>query len=796
MNQQSKVMPLALFLLAVASLITELSLIRVFDVLFFPNISYMIITCSLFAYGLAGVYSLIKPPPQDLELGREFAKLSLLMGLSTVALLPLLNLLPFDLNKLSTEPITQLIYFGAMYIGLSLPFFLSGLIFSTVFAVYASKIQTLYFWDLSGAALGSLIIIPLISLIGPGGLLFVAAALGFVVSALLAPTKTWKVLAGIVSVTLIAGPIINAPNYFDFIEHQGKRGVKWAREQGLIKKTVWDPVSKIDIIDYGNLLYIAYDGGSQTSIFYPFNGNFLELQENLPNNLSEHFWQRGVLASHYLKQGTDPNVLVIGSAGGQEIKAALMYQAKHVDAVEMVGAVVDLGKEDYSDYIGGLFRNPLVSVYQGEGRSFLRSRNTQYDIIQIFSNHTSSSVAAGTGAIATNYLQTSDAYREYFSHLSENGVLHVNHYYYPRMITTAALAWKQLGRDDFEKHVVVYENSYDETLPTMLIKMQPWTPEEMQRLNEFFSAEFPGEDIRYTLAVDPLSPETSPIPPAYFRGDLPQELIQASEARIEPATDNRPYFNLLDKSLNPFRNGTLSDFKRIFAESQQGLVTLYITGMVAVFYALIFVLVPLLFSSIGRQKWQNKFNSLLYFSCLGAGFIIIEFVLIQVFMHLIGSPLYTYSTVLFTMLVSAGLGSITSGRWKISPDRKWYIPFVGIFVAMTILLVIYPNIRDVFLSGSFPVRLLVAFLFIFPAGFFMGMPFPLGILSLQSRPKGAVAWAWGMNGLFTVLGGLFAIISSVLWGFNNTLLFACGLYALAFLLFSRIRSVLQHAQQY
>ena len=93
------------------------------------------------------------------------------------------------------------------------------------------------------------------------------------------------------------------------------------------------------------------------------------------------------------------------------------------------------------------------------------------------------------------------------------------------------------------------------------------------------------------------------------------------------------------------------------------------------------------------------------------------------------------------------------------------------------------------------IRISIALLFIFPAGFFMGMPFPLGILTLQWQPKGSIAWAWGMNGLFTVIGGLFAIVSSVQWGFNITLLLACVFYALAFWVFSRIRSVLQYGQQ-
>jgi hypothetical protein len=144
------------------------------------------------------------------------------------------------------------------------------------------------------------------------------------------------------------------------------------------------------------------------------------------------------------------------------------------------------------------------------------------------------------------------------------------------------------------------------------------------------------------------------------------------------------------------------------------------------------------------------------------------------------------------MLLGAGLGSITSERWKITPNCRWFTPFIGIFSAMAYLLVVYPNIRDAFLSMPLPIRISIAFLFIFPAGFFMGMPFPLGILALQWQPKGSIAWAWGMNGLFTVIGGLFGIVSSIQWGFKITLLLACGFYAVAFGVFSRIRSVLQY----
>ena len=79
----------------------------------------------------------------------------------------------------------------------------------------------------------------------------------------------------------------------------------------------------------------------------------------------------------------------------------------------------------------------------------------------MMSNHTTSSVASGSGAVSPNYLQTTDAYREYFSHLTENGVLHVNHHVYPKMVLTAARAWKEMGLDNFNRHVLLYYESVD-----------------------------------------------------------------------------------------------------------------------------------------------------------------------------------------------------------------------------------------------------------------------------------------------------------------------------------------------
>jgi sugar phosphate permease len=178
---------------------------------------------------------------------------------------------------------------------------------------------------------------------------------------------------------------------------------------------------------------------------------------------------------------------------------------------------------------------------------------------------------------------------------------------------------------------------------------------------------------------------------------------------------------------------------------------------------------------------------LAYFSCLGAGFITLELVFIQKFMQLIGSPLYTYSAVIFTMLLGAGIGSAASERLGIDNRRRWALPFVAIIVVGLALVLVYPALAKSGLALPVAGRIAVAAVMIFPLGFFLGMPFPLGILAIEHQPRGAIAWAWGMNGLFTVIGGLASVFASLLWGFNITVVLALALYGGALAVYKKMR---------
>jgi hypothetical protein len=76
-------------------------------------------------------------------------------------------------------------------------------------------------------------------------------------------------------------------------------------------------------------------------------------------------------------------------------------------------------------------------------------------------------------------------------------------------------------------------------------------------------------------------------------------------------------------------------------------------------------------------------------------------------------------------------------------------------------------------------------LLIAPLGFFLGMPFALGIAGSYEKGRGAVGWAWAVNGLFTVLGSVFSILLAMYIGFTFTLYLAFALYALAGVLLPR-----------
>jgi hypothetical protein len=131
---------------------------------------------------------------------------------------------------------------------------------------------------------------------------------------------------------------------------------------------------------------------------------------------------------------------------------------------------------------------------------------------------------------------------------------------------------------------------------------------------------------------------------------------------ITPVSDDRPFFFYTVQPRDAARymlqtGGRAADVKVNAAVPK--LFSALIVSVVAV--AVILLLPPLLLGTkLPRDRSVRSF--LLYFLAIGAGYILIEVALIQKFVLFLGHPTYALTVVIFSMLVSSGLGSFVSRK--------------------------------------------------------------------------------------------------------------------------------------
>lgn len=908
---------LGIGLIAFCTLVLELTLIRVFDVILTPSMGYAVITATIFALGLGGIYLYVFPMSRDRVTG-AFAGLFISFAVSSLLLLPVINGLPFELNISGGSLTTQVLAWGAMYLMLIVPFFIAGMIISLILTHYSEHVHALYFSDLLGAGIGCVVLIPLIPHYGPGGIQWLVAGAAILAAILFLQNTWWRLALILCAAFLVAFPNVH-DGYLEYSGHANKREVDDWKARGLRNYVAWDPVSKLEVFTANPRAYnFALDGGQQGSWLIAFDGDYARVRREIEEQPHDFYFGLNSTV-HYFKRGTNPEVLIIGAAVGGETNAALIFGAKHIDAIELVGAMVNAAKTRYAQYSGGVFIHPRVDYRVGEGRTFLRATTKRYDIIQMFSNHTSSSIADGSGAVAAAYLQTAEAYEEYFTHLTPDGVIQINHHLYPRILTTAALAWRRLGLTDFSRHVLVIERWIPDTLPTVLIKMTPWTQQQVDDVVDYLNREplaagigerfkpsdkvykghpfearlharrpvidrialrlatyhqpqldydvtleirdseqnllrkkiiagadisdnkrvvmtfTPLENVRgqdfwlilradndnidkafsvwvksngdplidfertpasFVVAFHPIHQGLNLIPQEFLEGPFPTEMGNTADYLLTSVTDDNPYFGMIRKhtrmvsALNSeYMDGGTEYFLNIqllpFLSSDW--LNLFLVAVVSVIFSVVFIFVPLFFSQHGRARWPAMGTYLLYFSCLGAGFIIIELVFVQLFKKLIGYPTHTYTTVIFALLISAGFGSLLSKPLRLGETGRWIGMFTTLIVLGIVFVFSYHHLFHLFLAYPLPFRILAAVAMLFPLGFLMGMPFPMGVHRLGQIEEKAIPWAWGMNGFFTVFGGFLAIVLSILLGFQVVLLLGFAIYLLAFFAFARIR---------
>ncbi|MFO7524874.1 MAG: hypothetical protein R6W68_05435, partial [Ignavibacteriaceae bacterium] len=249
---------------------------------------------------------------------------------------------------------------------------------------------------------------------------------------------------------------------------------------------------------------------------------------------------------------------------------------------------------------------------------------------------------------------------------------------------------------------------------------------------------------------------------------------------IKPATDNQPYYSqfLLWKSIpllaDLFGNQSVAFF-------EVGYLLLYITFIQIIILAFLFIIVPLF--RIGF-KGGNKIRTLLYFSGLGFGYMFIEIILIQRFTLYFGNVIYAAASVVCLMLVSSGIGSFVSQKINLN-TRSMVIILTVIISSLIIYTVFLSGILKLTIGYELNSKILLAILVIAPPAFFMGMPFPLGLRSLSLNDEIQIPWAWGINGMFSVIASVLAMIIAIELGFIWVMVFAIAAYSMSLSIYFR-----------
>ena len=218
---------------------------------------------------------------------------------------------------------------------------------------------------------------------------------------------------------------------------------------------------------------------------------------------------------------------------------------------------------------------------------------------------------------------------------------------------------------------------------------------------------------------------------------------------------------------------------------------------IAILYAAVFLLLP--FFAV-RKQWRAlpaKATSAVYFAMLGLGFMFFEITMIQRLVQFLGYPTYSLTVTLAAILVSTGIGALWSRRF--AHDTRRLMPtLLGVLAVLTLFyeLVLPGLLTGPLLSTGLGVRVVFSVLVLTPLGLCLGMFMPIGlgrVATFSADGEQYVAWAWAVNGFFSVIGSVLTTILSMSLGYSRVQFLALGAYAIAAVAFSRLPSAIRRA---
>ncbi|MBF0427704.1 MAG: hypothetical protein HQL94_02165, partial [Magnetococcales bacterium] len=516
----------------------------------------------------------------------------------------------------------------------------------------------------------------------------------------------------------------------------------------------------------------------------------------------------------YLIKPQPESVFVVQFGGGISTRTALANGAQRITMAEGNPMIpTAMASPTVKALAGDLFADPRLTLVPMDGHLFIRNSNKKFQVIDFSLADSSGLSSPGGFAVTEKFLYTQESLFAYMNALESGGVLAVTMWNKEdppkstlRLFATMAAAGRVDAKAMAPNSFYVVHVFLSTT--TVLYKKDGFTHDEVARLDEYakemaFDVVYrPGERFqgdskemldgyrRVVLGDNSVSEkdtqETGEGPDlsvsALYRLMLDrmihgnfQEVAAAYPFDISPLSDDRPYF------AGFVRLGDLPTFigRLEVISDEWGYLLLWLTLGLAMLAGMIMLSLPIIFGwkSIFSPQ-PGKMGILGYFFALGLGYILVEVSLIGKFISALGNPVISASVLITGMLISTGLGSLVSGRYLM--QAVTVMPYI--FSAIAGILVCYGIVLDAWLPiiGTLSWRTFACILLLFPLAFLMGFPFATGMSWLANLGKERFfLWAWGINGMFSVMGAVMVPLISVSVGLSANLFLAATLYLLA-----------------
>ena len=760
-----------------AALLLELALTRLFSVVLFYHFAFLAISIALLGLGAGGVCAyLAKTRLARLETRTLLARLSALNALLIPVVLEVVLHVPVSL-KLTGANFLNL---TEIYLASAMPFFITGLQFSTLFARESRHIPRLYGADLAGGALACIGIVPLLNWIGGPNTILFAAAIASIAGAVWANSvlarKATLVLAGAILLLISAN---HSGKLIDIVYAKGE-----LRDPSWVEFARWNAISRVEVDRQGDTKAIVIDADAST---YIMNADLTQWQGTE--------WEKNLMSAppavvNVLRPHGD--YAIIGPGGGVDVLRAVANGSQSVTGIEINPIIANtIMRGRYADYAQHLYERPDVHIHVTDGRSFIRNSKQLFDVVQMTLVDTWASTAAGAFALSENNLYTVEAFREYFEHLKPDGMIAITRWEFAqphealRVVSVAMQALHEMGvADTKDNFIVVSEGDLDEDgIPVLVLaKRTPFTISEQGKVKKHLQA-YPALDLLYSAVDRDLILGPPGLPEYHPSSDSFADLIQLNDPRtfaerypyeVSPVTDNAPFFFFTLKMRQLLHADTLE--QGIDWKVNLGVAVLGTVLIISLLAVLAFLVIPLAVRA--RSKPQQPLQ-LFYFIAVGLGYILVEIAFIQRFVLFLGHPTYALTVVVFLLLLSSGAGSLISRTWLVETRRVW-LPILLIASALLLYVFILPALLNALVGLPFAAKVIVSGVLLVPLGFAMGMPFPTGLRAFSSKPslpgqaadENAVEWAWAMNAASSVLGSVLAMVIAIQFGLNATL--ACG----------------------